>query len=325
MYCQWQYIITMIAFPEKRPGTLMAAIRYFDAEMAEAFVRSIKWPGGMCCPECGSVNVGHIKSRNRHQCREKGCRKQFSVTTGTIMEGSHLRLEQWIVAVWMIVNCRNGVSSCEIARNVGCKQQSAWHLLHRVRHILTPEHTEQLDGVVECDETYVGGLVKFMHADRRERALAGEGHKGKAIVFGMLERSSGKVRAHTMPAATTKNVRESVLANIRKGAELNTDKSSVYRWSGDAYTHRSVNHGAGEYVKGTVTTNALEGFFNCLRRGLKGTYIKATPKHLSAYVDEQVWRFNARKLTEWERFEQAMRLIVGKKLTYSELTDGATR
>src|SRR5690606_32774735 len=119
----------------KPPQTLLAAMRHFDPDTARRYVESIKWPGGACCPQCGSVNVGEIKSRARYQCREKGCRKQFSLYTGTIFEGTHLRLDQWVAGVWMIVNCRNGISSCEIARTIGCKQQSAWHLLHRVRHL----------------------------------------------------------------------------------------------------------------------------------------------------------------------------------------------
>jgi transposase-like protein len=308
----------------KNPATLMQAMRHFDPETASRFVESIKWPDGPVCPKCGSVNVGRIVSRNRHQCREKGCRKQFSLTTGTIFESTHLNLDQWCVAVWMIVGCRNGVSSCEIARTIGCKQQSAWHLLHRCRELLQPQNEGQFAGVVEADETFVGGLLKFVSPHRRRRAIAAGRLRDKAVVHAMLERGSGRVRAEVIPAARTEFVRDAVLENVAQGSALYTDSSRVYDWASVTYAHKTVNH-AIEYVKGPVHTNSLENYFNCLRRGLKGTYIRATPEHLPAYVNEQTFRFNNRKLSEWERFESAMRAIVGKRLTYSELTDGATR
>lgn len=313
----------MIASSPKNPQTLLAAMRHYTPEVADAYVASIKWPGGACCPKCGSVKVGTIASRKRYQCREKDCRAQFSITTGTIMEGTHLRLDQWIAGVWMIVNCRNGVSSCEIARTIGCKQQSAWHLLHRVRHIMGQDKGEQMAGVVEVDETFVGGLFKHMSHERRERARA-RGNKGKAVVHAIKERRSGTIRAEVLPAATTEYVRDAVLENVKPGARVYTDESRIYQWVGQAYQHKAVNH-MERYVVGTVHVNGCENFFNCLRRGVKGTYIRPTAEHLPAYVDEAVYRFNNRKQTDWERFDGVMRRIVGKRLTYAALTDGAKR
>lgn len=309
----------------KLPRTLMEAMRYFDLETAAKYVESIKWPGGPVCPKCGSVNIGRIASRARFQCREKGCRKQFSLITDTVFESTHLSLDKWMAAVWMIVGCRNGVSSCEIARTVGCKQQSAWHLLHRVRHILQPDaNAPQFKGVVEADETFVGGLFKFKSEHRRRRALANGRPNGKSVVHAVKERRTGLVRAEVIEAANIQNVRDAVLEKVEGGAELHTDSARVYDWAGDVYNHRSVNH-AERYVDGDVHTNGLENYFNCLRRSLKGTYVKAHHEHLAAYVNEQTWRFNHRKDNEWERFDAAMRQIVGKRLTYKELTDGATR
>jgi ISXO2-like transposase domain/Transposase zinc-ribbon domain len=302
------------------PSTLLAALRHFDPDTADAYVRSIKWPDGPCCPKCGSVRVGEIKSRRRFQCRERECRHQFSLIADTIFAGTHLRLDQWIAGVWMIVNCRNGVSSCEIARAIGCKQQSAWHLLHRVRYVIQQAHAGQMHGEIESDESFVGGLLKFMTGERKERARA----RGKAIVHALKERSSGTVRAEVLPAARTEFVRDAVLENVAENAILYTDESHLYDWADGVYIHESVNHQE-RYVDGRCHTNGLECFFNTLRRGLKGTYIRATPGHLQAYVDEQVYRFNHRHLTDWERFDGAMRLIVGKRLTYSELTGGAVR
>lgn len=308
----------------KTPATLMQAMRHFTPEVSAAYVQSIKWPDGPCCPKCGSMNVGTIPARVRFQCREKGCRKQFSLTTGTIFEATHLKLDQWLIAAWMVVNCRNGVSSCEIARTIGCKQQSAWHLLHRLRHILTPEVSGMLSGEVEADETFVGGLFKFMSESRRRRAEQNGRPNGKSVVHAMKERGSGLVRAEVIPAARVEFVRDAVMENVEEGSKLYTDSASIYKWAGDVYQHSTVNH-AEEYVRGDCHTNGLENYFNCLRRGLKGTYIKAHHEHLSAYVNEQTFRFNHRTLTDWERFECAMQKIVGKRLTYTTLTDGAER
>jgi transposase-like protein len=304
----------------------MAAVRYFDPETACRYVESIKWPDGPVCPCCGSVNIGQIKSRARHQCREKGCRKQFSLTTGTVMEATHLRLDQWMAGVWMIVNCRNGISSCEIARTIGCKQQSAWHLLHRVRHILRETASELMIGPVEADATWIGGVVSNMPRKRRVKHERRGPQFGKATVHAIRERRSGRVRAQVIPRESKVETYHAVSGNVRPGAKVYTDASRVYEWmENGAYRRESVNHKRGEYVRGEVSTNGCENFFNCLRRGLRGTYIRPSHAHLQAYVDEAVYRFNVRDLTEWERFDTAMRQIVGKRLMYKELTGGAIR
>lgn len=237
----------MVQIVNDRPQTLLAAARYYSTERATAYIASIKWPDGPCCPKCGSVNVGTIASRGKFQCREKGCRKQFSLITGTIMESSHLRLDQWILAVWMIANCRNGVSSCEIARTVGCKQQSAWHLLHRVRHLFTQDRREPMSGIVEVDETLVGGRYEFMHAARRERAMMEGSRYGKTLVMGMLERRTGQVRAGVISDATVKIAKYEISGNIQPGTEIHTDGAAIYGWVKNGYVHRSVNHRAGQY------------------------------------------------------------------------------
>gem|GEM_PF-2413240 len=206
----------MIVRNDQIPQTLMQAARHFvDPDVAEAYIASKKWPDGPCCPECGSINVGHIKSSNRHQCRVKGCRTQFSLTTGSI-------------------------------------------------------------------------------------------------------------RASVIPRATTPHIRQILLASVETGSGLYTDESSIYHWARSVYRHRSVNHQT-EYVDGDVHVNGCENFFACLRRAVKGTYIRPTRDHLGAYVDEAVYRFNVRRETEWDRFNAAMGKIAGKRMTYSELTGGKAR
>jgi transposase-like protein len=310
---------------------LLAALRHFDPETARAYVASIKWPNGPVCPKCGSVNVGTIKGRGTFQCREKGCRKQFSLISGTIFEATHLRLDQWCAAVWMIVNCRNGVSSCEIARAVGCKQQSAWHLLHRIRHVVHEDHelTDKLVGIIESDSAFLGGLLKFMSPARKRRAKAkGRQYGNKSVVHALRERRSGTVRAGVVPGNQKDAIVDLIIKNVRRGSFLYTDASNVYDWARTpacSWRHADVDHSAEQYVKGPVHVNGCENFFNCLRRTVKGTYVHVDHEHLGAYVDEQVYRFNNRKDTDWERFDAAMRKIVGKRLMYKVLTDGATR
>ena len=317
----------MVAFSGP-PRTLMEAVRHFTPDAADAYIAAIKWPNGPCCPKCGSVNVGRIVTRRRYQCREKECRKQFSLTTGTILEATHLTADKWCVAVWMILGCRNGISSCEIARTLGIKQQSAWHLLHRVREIISQSHDGKMAGTVEADSTFVGGLVKNMHREKREiYGGAGKHATGtnKTIVHAVRERSTGNVRASVIVDETTNSLRGLIESSVEPGSRLSTDAWPGYRRLSDTYDHAYVNHNGGEYVRGDIHTNGCENFFNCFRRALKGTYIRPSAKHLEAYVDESVYRFNIRHDSEWERFDGAMRLIVGKRLTYSELTDGAIR
>jgi transposase-like protein len=314
----------------KNPATLLEAMRHFDCETARRYLESIKWPQGAFCPKCGSVNVGTIASRNgMRQCREKGCRCQFSLIKGTIMEGTHLRLDQWCMAVWMIVNCKNGVSSCEIARSIGCKQQSAWHLLHRVRHLLEQDFSQPMGAnnasAVECDSTFIGGLLKFMPYERQQRAMA-KGKWGKSVVHAVKERQTGRVRAEVIDPDLEKTAKDFVREHVAPGTTVYTDSGSEYKWlTKGGYRHEAVNHKAMEYVRGSVHTNGLESYFNCVRRGLKGTYIATSPEHLQAYVDEQTFRFNHRHETDWERFSATMALVVGKRLTYETLTYGATR
>lgn len=311
-----------------RPLTLMEAVAHFSVPgVAEKYIKSIKWPDGACCPECGSVNVGAIKTRCRYQCREKECRRQFSLLTGTIFEASHLKLSQWCLALWMIANCKNGVSSCEIARAVGCKQQSAWHLLHRIRHLHTQQYTGQMSGTIESDCTFVGGQFKFMNHKAWERARKSPRPHAKTVVHAMVCRDTGEVRAAVVDGEKRDCTEPAIRKHVARGSYLFTDNGAAYRWARYTrdYEHFFVNHSVGEYARGAIHTNTMEGFFNCLRRGLKGTYIRASHDHLDAYVDEQVFRYNCRKLCDWERFDRTMRMIVGKRLTYRELTGGATR
>lgn len=311
--------------PSNEPQTLLEAVRCFsDPQRCHDYLTDLKWPGGdLCCIECGSTNVGQIKSRRLFQCREKGCRRQFSIKVGTIFQDSPLGLDKWLVAVWMIANCRNGVSSCEIARTLGIKQQSAWHVLHRVREAMKPRFNRRLQGAVETDETWVGGLVKHMHKDKARSVMARPGYKGKALVQLFLERG-GEVRGRVIPKLTKRHVQPGIHENVEAGSKLYTDSGSMYKGLDAHYDREWVNH-MFEYARGSVHINGCENFFCLLRRGLGGTYVAVRPDHLEAYVDEQAFRYSWRKESDWTRFDRLMRRVLGERLPYSQLTGGKKR
>jgi hypothetical protein len=228
-----------------------------------------------------------------------------------------------MVAMWMLANCRNGVSSYEIARTIGITQKSAWHMMHRIRKAMTDTSSTKLgsNAPVEIDETFVGGKVKNMHKSKRIKGLNYSAGNGKTIVMGMLERG-GKVRAGVIPDRKLASMKPSVQTNIEAGAQIITDEHANYPFiaSEADLTHEIINHIEG-YVREHVHTNGIENFWSCLKRGLNGTYISVEPIHLDRYVDEQVFRFNLRhKHTDAERFKAVLKDIVGRRLTYAELT-----
>jgi transposase-like protein len=306
------------------PTTLVDAVKYFsDEQVCIDEVAAMRWPDGeIFCPACGEVgNTLWLANQKRWKCR--GCKKQFSVKVGTIFHDSPLGLDKWMVAMWMLANCRNGVSSCELARTVGITQKSAWHMLHRIREVMTDKTSTKLggNGPVEIDETFVGGKVTNMHKSRRVRHLSYQGGNGKAIVLGMLERG-GKVRASVIADRKKHHMAPVMKENVEAGSYIITDEHANYPFiaADNKYMHDVINHIEG-YVRDHVHTNGIENFWSCLKRGLHGTYISVEPFHLDAYVAEQAFRFNLRhKHTDASRFKAVLKDIVGRRLTYAELT-----
>jgi transposase-like protein len=306
------------------PTTLVDAVKYFsDEQVCIDEVAAMRWPDGeVFCPNCGEVgNTLWMANQKRWKCR--GCKKQFSVKVGTIFHDSPLGLDKWMVAMWMLANCRNGVSSCEVARTIGITQKSAWHMMHRIRKAMTDLSGGKLGGnaPVEIDETFVGGKVKNMHKSRRVKGMNYSAGNGKTIVLGMLERG-GKVRAGVIEDRKRANMQPPVIDNVAAGSHIITDEHSNYPLiAAEAnMAHEIINHIEG-YVRDHVHTNGIENFWSCLKRGLNGTYISVEPFHLDRYVDEQVFRFNLRhKHTDAARFKAVLKDIVGRRLTYAELT-----
>jgi len=311
------------------PNSLIEVIRYFsDVDVCIEFIASLRWMDGAVCPHCESKNVGFLKTRRIWKCR--GCRKQFSVKTGTIFEESPIALDKWLMAIWLVVNCKNGISSYEIARDLNITQKSAWFMLHRIRLALKNSNWSKMGGTkggpVEVDEAFIGGVPKNMHASRRAKMKIGmNGYAEKAIVVGMLDRNTRQVRASVIPNVKRETLQNHVLNGIERKSTVYTDG-----WSGydglkvREFVHETVNH-VDEYVRGQVHTQGIENFWSLLKRGLKGTYVAVEPFHLDRYLDEQMFRFNNRAtkdnpLNDADRFMLAVSQISGKRLTYAELT-----
>jgi transposase-like protein len=330
---------------QNKPKTLQEAILYFaNPENAMAYMTSLRWPDGIVtCPRCGRTDSVFLKNQRKWQCKSIHPKRQFSAKAGTVMEDSPIPADKWLTAVWMLGSCKNGVSSYEIGKAIGVTQKSAWFMLHRIRLGLslnakkfgTKTKIGGGSGPVEVDETFVGGKLKNMHADRRARFVAqGErtgGTVGKTIVVGMLDRDLRKVRAKVVPNVKRSTLQTAVMSEVKHGSKVYTDEAIGYDKIGYNFVHDVVNH-METYVNGQVHTNGIENFWSLLKRTLSGTYVAVEPFHLERYVDEQVFRYNHRKhddktpMTDLQRFELALPQFVNKRLTYAELTgkDGAT-
>jgi transposase-like protein len=303
------------------PRTLQAAIVHFkDYENCRQFMMELRWPDGKVkCPHCGSEKVTYLAKARVWKCYSGHVRPRFSLKTGTIFEDSPLGLDKWLTAVWLVVNCKNGVSSYEVHRDLGVSQKSTWFMNHRIRFALHSGSFDKLSGEVEADETFIGGKARNMHAAKRAAKITGTGGKDKVIVMGVLERG-GKVRASVVENRRKKEVQAHVREHVEAGSAIFSDELKSYEGLESDYQHAVINH-AVEYANGNVHTNGMENFWSLLKRGLHGTYISVEPFHLFRYIDEQAYRFNNRKeMDDFDRFKLAMSQIVGKRLTWDQLT-----
>lgn len=312
--------------PPAQPKTLMEAVRYFaDADRALATAVALRWPNGVHCPTCGRTDVRFLSTRRIWECKEKHAKRQFSAKVGTIFEDSAVPLDKWFVAIWSVANCKNGISSYELGRAIGVTQKTAWFMNHRIRLAMKAGSFDKFDGVVESDETYVGGLAKNMHEHKRkQRITARGGSADKVAVMGILQRTNGdvpsRVVARTIRDANAKTLQTLIRAAVEPGSMVMTDSHRGYRGLSADYIHQHVNH-AVEYVRDTVHSNGIENFWSLLKRTVKGTYVSVDPMHLDRYISEQAFRFNARKDNDLGRFRAVLGSIAGKRLTYKDLTN----
>ena len=312
------------------PNTLQDAIKFFsDEQVCIDAVAMMRWPSGLQCPDCSKehgANPYYLKTQKRWKCR--WCRRQFSVKVESIFEDSPITLQKWLPALWMLCNCKNGVSSYEIARDLGVTQKTAWFMLQRLRVAMSNESLFKLGNKggsgVEVDETFIGGQLKNMHKDKKVRYEKRGGSHGKTIVQGMLDRDLRQVRASVVPNVKRETLQTEVLANVRYGSRVLTDEAVAYDKLHWRFLHDIVNH-MEEYVRGQVHTNGIENFWSLLKRSLRGTYVAVEPFHLQKYVNEQVFRFNNRAtkdnpIDDADRFLAALAQVAGKRLTWKELT-----
>jgi hypothetical protein len=313
------------------PSTLQEAIIHFaNSENCLAYMVARRWPDGVVsCPTCGKVNPRYIPERKVWQCSIKHPKRQFSVKLGTIFEDSPIPLEKWLPAVWQLSNSRNGIGSFEMGRALGVTQKTAWFMLSRIRLGLQDDLTGgMLGGEVEVDESYIGGKVRNMHKARKAVVQRDSQKGNKAIVLGILERASEKktkrVRATVVPDRKKPTMQSEVAGVVEPGTKVYSDEFAASWRMDDRFEHSVVDH-LSRYVDGQVHTNGLENFWSLLKRGIGGTYISVEPFHLFRYVDEQAFRYNNRKhadgelMKDSERFDIAVRQMIGKRLTWAEL------
>jgi transposase-like protein len=301
------------------PKTLQEAIIHFsDDANCQRFMIAMRWPDGKVrCPRCDSERVTYLAKQRRWKCYGNHPRPQFSLKVGTIFEDSPLGLDKWLTAMWLLSSAKNGVSSCELARSLGITQKSAWHVLHRVRLAMRQGTFGKLAGEVEVDETFIGGKARNMHIAVKKRRITGTGGKDKAKVMGMLERG-GKVRTVVIETRKKHELHANVREHVQAGAALYSDELRSYNGLEGDYAHQVINHSV-KYVEENVHTNGMENYWSLLKRGINGTYVSVEPFHLFRYLDEQSFRYNNRKDTDGQRFAEAVRLIVGKRLEYKRL------
>ncbi|MFI5200900.1 MAG: IS1595 family transposase [Candidatus Kapaibacterium sp.] len=300
---------------ENLPKTLIEAVRYYsDLDFCESLLAKTRWPDGPACISCGSFHVKKLATRKIYKCYD--CKRQFSVKVGTIFEDSPIPLSKWFVCFWLIANCKNGISSYEIHRDLGVTQKTAWFMLQRCREVFMTDTSKKLNGTVEADETFIGGKDKNRHANKKKHIQ--HGHGDTTIVLGMVERG-GRVTAKVVDSVKARDLKPAIRENIEQGSVLYTDELQSYKGLQKEYYRDMVNHSEGQYVKGNTHTNTIENFWSLVKRALKGTYIHVTPKHLDRYLDEQEFRYDHRKTDDPHRFLGSLERVEGKRLTYERL------
>ncbi len=310
------------------PKSLQQAILYFSKpDNCTQYLAERRWPNGVICPGCGSDKVSYNAARRTWKCGSHHSRREFSVKVGTIFEDSPISLDKWLAATWMITNCKNGISSYEVGRALKVTQRTAWFMLHRIRLALQGSPTVKLGGPgteIEVDETFIGGKARNMHVgSARRKRLNQTGVIGKTPIVGILERD-GEIRAGVITTRRKNVLQGEIVKHVEAGSSIYTDALMSYIGLNEKFEHQVIDH-AEKYVDGKIHTNGLENFWSLLKRGLKGTYVSVEPFHLFRYLDEQVFRYNNRAtknnpMDDGDRFDAVVRRIVGKRLTWSELT-----
>jgi transposase-like protein len=296
---------------------------FHDETKARQWLEARIWPDGPVCPHCGVVDQATLMHGNSHrpglyQCN--ACKAPFTVTVGTLYERSHIPLHKWLAATHLMMASKKGMSALQIGRLLGISKKTAWFVCHRIRESLRETNPNMLGGdgkTVEIDESFVGGLEKNKHRSKRKHK--GTGGTGKEAVFALVERG-GRVRSHHVPSVNAKTLRPILQAQLDGASMVMTDEGGAMKLAAsDFERHESVNHSIGEYVRGDVHTNTIEGYFSIMKRGINGVYHHVSQQHLKRYLAEFDFRYNERSnlgVSDAERMEKSVGGIAGKRLTY---------
>ena len=291
-----------------------------DEKSCIGHFRAIRWPNGIVCPHCGTVGGHYTLKDDTHKCGEKNCHKKFSVRSGTIFEASRIPLKKWFIAIYLATSHKKSISSCQLARDVGVTQKTAWFMIHRINEATgSVEFNGPLEGVVEMDETYVGGREKFKHASKRiPRHISAHPGNTKITVFGMIQRG-GDLRLQKIANTKKATLLPLIESNVAHGTTVYSDEAQCYKWMRQSYEHNLVAHTLGEYVRDDVYTNTIEGVFSHFKRQIIGINHQASDKHIDRYLSVFAWRWNRRTMKEGERLNDLLRSTQGQRLTYATL------
>jgi transposase-like protein len=308
-------------FFNKEIKSVLELIKYFPDDLSCIIhLESIRWEEGIISPFDNNSKV-YTTKEGKHIC--KNTNKYFNVKTGTIFDNTKLELQKWFLAIWICTSYKKGISSVQLAKEINVTQKTAWFLMQRIRNCFDIDHTEPMDGIIESDETFIGGKNKNRHKDKKVEASQGRSFKDKTPVLGLLQRN-GDLRAFVVPNTQSKTLQPIIKKHVAKNAVFISDEWIGYRGLISMYDHHVVDHSKKQYVNydnREIHSNSIEGFWGILKRGYNGIYNWWSKKHMQKYVNEFVFRFNQRKYTQTQRF---MNLLsnMEKRLTYKELING---